>query len=119
MAASTLTLSAELKFRDGRADKVDKINVAVENTLTSLIAAIHKMGENVSQLLSELVDKERLAGDCAVGEHQDPNCKVIIIIIISASSRFHRHCLLMVLPSIPISGPCCRAKRAAFILSIC
>ncbi|XP_051908974.1 uncharacterized protein si:dkeyp-55f12.3 [Hippocampus zosterae] len=71
MAASTLTLSAELKFRDGRAHKVDKINVAVENTLTSLIAGIHKMGENVSQLLNELVDKERLAGDFAADDEDD------------------------------------------------
>ncbi|XP_061560987.1 uncharacterized protein si:dkeyp-55f12.3 [Phycodurus eques] len=69
MAASSL--SAELKFRDGRADKVEKINVPVENTLTSLMAGLRKVAQSVSPLLNELVEKEKFAGGDVTLDDED------------------------------------------------
>ncbi len=59
------TVFAELKFRDGLREK---ISVKVENNLNSLIGAIHELNENVSRLLSELVEREKARGDCADGQ---------------------------------------------------
>ncbi|XP_057679310.1 uncharacterized protein si:dkeyp-55f12.3 [Corythoichthys intestinalis] len=61
MAAAAIL--AELKFPDGRAQKVQTVNVPVEGTLPSLMEGLHKVSEKVSLLLNELVAMERLAGD--------------------------------------------------------
>ncbi|XP_035507764.1 ran GTPase-activating protein 1-like [Morone saxatilis] len=61
-------VSAELKFRDGMRQK---ICVKVENNLSSLINGVHELNENVSRLLSELVEREKARGDCADGEDED------------------------------------------------
>uniref|UniRef100_A0A673ACT6 Uncharacterized protein n=1 Tax=Sphaeramia orbicularis TaxID=375764 RepID=A0A673ACT6_9TELE len=57
---------AELKFRDG---KTEKIQVKTEKNLTSLISGIQQLNADVSQLLSELVEQEKGHGVCAIGEH--------------------------------------------------
>ncbi|XP_039980933.1 uncharacterized protein si:dkeyp-55f12.3 [Xiphias gladius] len=59
---------AELKLRDGQRQK---ICVQVENNLSSLIHGINELNVNVSQLLSELVEREKARGDCAEGEEDE------------------------------------------------
>ncbi|XP_054618522.1 uncharacterized protein si:dkeyp-55f12.3 [Dunckerocampus dactyliophorus] len=56
------TVSVVLKSRDGQKQK---INVKVENTLTSLIGGIQQVAQNISPLLNELVERERVVGDCS------------------------------------------------------
>lgn len=63
MASSAVL--AELTFRNGQRQK---IAVAVENNLGSLINGINELNTEVSQLLSELVELEKAHGACAVGE---------------------------------------------------
>ncbi|KAG7233590.1 hypothetical protein INR49_006865 [Caranx melampygus] len=63
---ASVTVSAELKFRDGQREK---ICVQVENNLNSLIHGIHDLNANVSRLLSELVEREKSRGSC--GEAED------------------------------------------------
>lgn len=58
-------MSAELRFRDGQSQK---ISVNVENNLRSTINGIIELNANVSHLLSELVEREKAHGACAVGE---------------------------------------------------
>lgn len=62
---AAVAVCAELKFRDGMKETV---SVNIENNLSSLIGGIHKLNENVSRLLSELVERERDHGACAEGE---------------------------------------------------
>lgn len=62
---AAVTVSAELKFRDGQRER---ICVKVENNLNSLIQGIHDMNTNVSRLLSELVEREKCRGSCGEGE---------------------------------------------------
>uniref|UniRef100_A0A3Q1G095 Uncharacterized protein n=1 Tax=Acanthochromis polyacanthus TaxID=80966 RepID=A0A3Q1G095_9TELE len=62
MAAQVL---ARLKYRDGQREE---IIVKVDNHLTSLISGINQLNASVSQLLSELVERENTRGDCAQGE---------------------------------------------------
>ncbi|XP_050927493.1 uncharacterized protein si:dkeyp-55f12.3 [Lates calcarifer] len=59
---------AELKFRDGLRQK---ICVQIENNLSSLIRGVKELNTNVSQLLSELVEREKARGDRAVGEEEE------------------------------------------------
>lgn len=61
---AAVAVFAELKFRDGTKETV---SVNIENNLTSLIGGIHRLNENVSRLLSELVERERDHGACAEG----------------------------------------------------
>ncbi|XP_041661662.1 uncharacterized protein si:dkeyp-55f12.3 [Cheilinus undulatus] len=65
---AAVCVSAELTFRDGQREK---ISVKVDNNLKSLINGVHEMNENVSRLLSELVEREKLGGVCADGEEDD------------------------------------------------
>lgn len=58
-------VSAELRFRDGQRQN---ISVKVENNLRSLINGINELNANVSHLLSQLVEREKDRGACAVGE---------------------------------------------------
>lgn len=69
MAAASV--SAELKFRDGERKK---ISVTVQNNLSSLINGLRELNANASQLLSELVEREKTSGDCAEGELSAANC---------------------------------------------
>lgn len=61
---AAVTVSAELKFRDGLREK---ISVNVGNNLSSMISGIHELHTNISQLLSELVEREKSRGDRAHG----------------------------------------------------
>lgn len=62
MAAQVL---AELKFRNGQREE---ITVKVDNHLNSLISGIKQLNASVSQLLSELVDRENARRDSTQGE---------------------------------------------------
>uniref|UniRef100_A0A3P9CC56 Uncharacterized protein n=1 Tax=Maylandia zebra TaxID=106582 RepID=A0A3P9CC56_9CICH len=53
-----------LRLRDGQRQTV---SVQVETDLSSLIRGISELNQNVSQLLSELVEREKV---CAQGELQ-------------------------------------------------
>uniref|UniRef100_A0A3Q1BB88 Uncharacterized protein n=1 Tax=Amphiprion ocellaris TaxID=80972 RepID=A0A3Q1BB88_AMPOC len=74
MAAEVL---AELKFRDGHREK---IIVKVDNHLNSLIKGINQLNRSVSQLLSELVERENARG--AFGDVENAyiffSCLVIV-----------------------------------------
>ncbi|XP_033181779.1 EKC/KEOPS complex subunit GON7 [Anabas testudineus] len=61
-------VSAELRFRDGQRQN---ISVKVENNLRSLINGINELNANVSHLLSQLVEREKDRGACAVGEEEE------------------------------------------------
>ncbi|XP_054474781.1 uncharacterized protein si:dkeyp-55f12.3 [Anoplopoma fimbria] len=65
---AALAVKAELRFRDGQREN---ISVKVENTLCSVISGIHELNENVSRLLSELVQRENTCGVCAEDEDED------------------------------------------------
>uniref|UniRef100_A0A3Q3EVV4 Uncharacterized protein n=1 Tax=Labrus bergylta TaxID=56723 RepID=A0A3Q3EVV4_9LABR len=56
---------AELMYRDGQREK---LSVKVENNLNSLINGIQELNVNVSRILSELVEREKVGGVCAEGE---------------------------------------------------
>ncbi|XP_065820279.1 uncharacterized protein si:dkeyp-55f12.3 [Labrus bergylta] len=59
---------AELMYRDGQREK---LSVKVENNLNSLINGIQELNVNVSRILSELVEREKVGGVCAEGEEED------------------------------------------------
>lgn len=65
---AAVAVSAELKLRDGLREK---ISVNVGNNLSSLINGIHELHTNISQLLSELVEREKSRGD---GAHGTASC---------------------------------------------
>lgn len=62
---AAVAICAELKLRDGTRERV---GVVVKNDLSSLISGIKDLTANVSQLLSELVEREKGRGDSAEGE---------------------------------------------------
>lgn len=55
-----LSLNAELLLRDG---KREKTCVQVQNNLTSLMRGINELNVKVSLLLTELVQREKGAGE--------------------------------------------------------
>ncbi|XP_069581197.1 EKC/KEOPS complex subunit GON7 [Brachyistius frenatus] len=59
---------AELRFIDGRREEV---RVQVENNLSSLIRGVNELNANVSRLLGELVEREKVHGDCSQGEEDE------------------------------------------------
>uniref|UniRef100_A0A3Q4G9M8 Uncharacterized protein n=1 Tax=Neolamprologus brichardi TaxID=32507 RepID=A0A3Q4G9M8_NEOBR len=63
------SLRTELWLRDGQRQTV---SVQVETHLSSLIRGISELNQNLSQLLSELVEREKL---CAQGELQKTTCE--------------------------------------------
>lgn len=63
------SLRTELRLRDGQRQTV---SVQVETHLSSLIRGISELNQNVSQLLSELVEREKV---CAQGELQKTTCE--------------------------------------------
>ncbi|XP_071391703.1 uncharacterized protein [Centroberyx affinis] len=67
---AAVTLQCELKYRDGLKKKID---VNTENNLTSMMAGIKKLNAEVSQLLTELVAREKLfsGGDCDDDEKEE------------------------------------------------
>lgn len=79
MKMADVAVLAELKFRDGLRQK---ICVQIENNLSSLIRGVKELNTNVSQLLSELVEREKARGDRAVGELPGGNCYISRVIVV-------------------------------------
>ena len=76
MTTVKMALSAELKLRDKH---TQRICVQVENDLSSLNDGIKELNVNVSQLLSELVEREKAQGACAAGQLPDANTTELTI----------------------------------------
>ncbi|XP_062267072.1 uncharacterized protein si:dkeyp-55f12.3 [Platichthys flesus] len=68
MTSVKMALSAELKLRDKH---TQRICVRVDNDLSSLNDGIKELNVNVSQLLSDLVEREKARGACAAGEEDE------------------------------------------------
>lgn len=59
MAGSLRILRGELKYRDG---VKKEIILKIDNNLTSMVTGIKKLNEDVSGLLTELVEQEKRCG---------------------------------------------------------
>ncbi|XP_037837535.1 uncharacterized protein si:dkeyp-55f12.3 [Kryptolebias marmoratus] len=64
----TVFVCARLRLRDGQNRT---FSVPVGNNLGSLNSGISELNTNVSQLLSELVERERARGGCARGDEEE------------------------------------------------
>ncbi|XP_076021544.1 uncharacterized protein LOC143012339 [Genypterus blacodes] len=64
-------VEAELTFRDGKTEKISVKIKNNENNLTSVMEGIHKLSEKVSNLLSELVEREKVSGANTQGVEED------------------------------------------------
>lgn len=82
---AALAVRAELKFRDGLREK---ISVAAENNLSSLLHAVHALNGSVSRLLSELVEREKPHGGCAAGELSPDNITAQPVRFLSFAGSF-------------------------------
>lgn len=60
------TIRAELRFRGG---STEQLCVPVDNNLASLGDGLRELHANVTRLLTEVVEREKVRGACAQGEH--------------------------------------------------
>ncbi|KAG7508242.1 hypothetical protein JOB18_007601 [Solea senegalensis] len=63
-----VSLRAELQLKDGQRQK---ISVQLQNTLCSLVCGINELNVNVSQLLTQLVDREKDTRHCEEGDEEE------------------------------------------------